>query len=155
MQPLCSGLKGNAIQKLRLGIYCSRSPQPAHKSGPGMTESRAGDTRSSPLGVNTHQKKRPKMETSKKASDIFCQFQYRRSGINVKNARGNFSRRMGILYIRSRIEGDRGRGRRRGQDNYGMRIPTRSPRYLENNFKTIIVMRFNCYCFYCCWCCCC
>ena len=28
------------------------------------------------------------METSKKASDYFCQFQYRRSGINVKNARG-------------------------------------------------------------------
>ena len=27
------------------------------------------------------------METSKKASDYFCQFQYRRSGINVKSAR--------------------------------------------------------------------
>ena len=44
------------------------------------------------------------MEMSKKASDYFCQFQYRRSGINVKNARGNFLRGMRILYIRSRIE---------------------------------------------------
>ena len=101
---VCSGLKGNAIQKLRLGIYCSPSPQPAHKSWPGMTESRAGDTRSSPLGVNTHQKKSPKMESSKKTSEYFCQFQYRRSGINVKNARVRFLRGMRILYIRSRIK---------------------------------------------------
>ena len=73
------------------------------------------------------------METSKKTSEYVCQFQYRRSGINVKNARARFWRRMGILYIRSRIEG-RGEGDR--QDNDGMRIPTRSPRYLENKFKS-------------------
>ena len=89
-----------------------------------MTESRAGDTRSSPLGVNTHQKKPPKMETPKKASDYFCQFQYRRSGINVKNARAILLRRMGI-YIYIYIY----------QDNDGMRIPTRSPRYLEKKHK--------------------
>ena len=117
---VCSGLKGNAIQKLRLGNYCSPSPQPAQKSWPGMTESRAGDTRSSPLGVNTHQKKRAKMEMSKKASDFFCQFQYRRSGINVKNARARFLRRMGILYIRSRIEkGERMRGK---EEEEGRRV---------------------------------
>ena len=44
------------------------------------------------------------METSKKTSDFFCQFQYRRSGINVKNARAIFLRGMRILYIRSRME---------------------------------------------------
>ena len=46
------------------------------------------------------------METSKKTIDYFCQFQYRRSGINVKNARATFLRGMGILYIRNRIEGE-------------------------------------------------
>ena len=65
---------------------------------------------------------------------LFCQFQYRRSGINVKNARDIFLRGMRTLYIRSRID----------QDNDGMRIPTRSPRYLENNFQTITVMRCDC-----------
>ena len=37
------------------------------------------------------------METSKKTSEYFCQFQYRRSGINVKNARDTFLRGMRIL----------------------------------------------------------
>ena len=116
---VCSGLKGNAIQKLRLGIYCSPSPQPAHKSWPAMTESRAGDTRSSPLGVNTHQKKLAKMEMSKKTKEYFCQFQYRRSGINVKNARDTFLRRMRIYIIRSRIE----KGERmRGKEEEGRRV---------------------------------
>ena len=59
------------------------------------------------------------METSKKTSDYFCQFQYRRSGINVKNARVIFLRGMRIYIIRNRIEGggvgDRGRGRGRGR----------------------------------------
>ena len=85
-----------------------------------MTESRAGDTRSSPLGVNTHQKKKLKMETSKKTSEYFCQFQYRRSGINVKNARARFLRGMRIYIIRNRIEGEEeGEGEGGGEGNRG------------------------------------
>ena len=45
------------------------------------------------------------METSKKTSEYFCQFQYRRSGINVKNARVRVLRGMRIYIIRNRIEG--------------------------------------------------
>ena len=76
-----------------------------------MAESRAGDTRSSRLGVPAHKKKRTKMESSKKASDYFGTFQYVRSGINVKNARARFGRRMRIYIIRNRIEGE-GEGKR-------------------------------------------
>ena len=62
------------------------------------------------------------METSKKTIDYFCQFQYRRSGINVKNARATFLRGMGILYIRSRIEeAEKGRGREGGKEREGER----------------------------------
>jgi hypothetical protein len=50
-----------------------------------------------------------------------------------KKARHRFWRRMRIYIIRSRMDEN-------GQDNDGMRktarrIPTRSPRYLENIFK--------------------
>ena len=46
------------------------------------------------------------MESSKKTSEYFCQFQYRRSGINVKNARDTFLKGMRIYIIRSRIDGE-------------------------------------------------
>ena len=69
-----------------------------------MAESRAGDTRSSRLGVPAHKKKRAKMESSKKASDYFGTFQYVRSGINAKNARARFWRRLRIYIIRNRME---------------------------------------------------
>ena len=44
------------------------------------------------------------MESSKKTSDYFCTFQYVRSGINAKNARGIFWRRLRIYIIRNRME---------------------------------------------------
>ena len=44
------------------------------------------------------------MESSKKASDYFGTFQYVRSGINAKNARDRFWRRMRIYIIRNRME---------------------------------------------------
>ena len=42
-----------------------------------------------------------------KTIEYFCQFQYRRSGINVKNARGIFLRGMRIYIIRNRMEEDK------------------------------------------------
>ena len=44
------------------------------------------------------------MESSKKTSDFFRTFQYVRSGINAKNARVTFWRRLRIYIIRNRME---------------------------------------------------
>ena len=44
------------------------------------------------------------MESSKKTNDYFGTFQYVRSGINAKNARDTFWRRMRMYIIRNRME---------------------------------------------------
>ena len=126
---VCSGLKGNAFPKLKLEIKWSPSPQPAHKSWSQQAESRAGDTRSSRLGVPAHKICRFKMESSKKASDYFGTFQYVRNGINVKNTRAILWRRMRIYIYRNRIKGVM------EWEKAARRIPTRSSRYLENILK--------------------
>jgi hypothetical protein len=74
------------------------------------------------------------MESSKKASDYFREFQYVRSRSDVEKVRGLIwrrrrRRRRRILYMRNSME-------EVDKSVYGMRkamwtIPTRSPRYLE------------------------
>jgi hypothetical protein len=86
------------------------------------------------------------MESSKKTRDFFGTFQYVRSGINVNNARLIFCGRRRIYIIRSRIKTDMKWERRPGE------YPPAPPDTLRI-FSKLIVMQFDCYCFYCCCCC--